>query len=393
MEIDLDNLAPEAGAAYLRHLGVDGTDAERQIAAKDFGGHALALTLLGSYLKRVYRGDIRKRHEIPHLTDDQKQGAHARRVMQSYERWLKSKPELDILRLMGLFDRPAERGALDALRKEPAIPGLTDVLQKLSDADWQFAVANLRDLRLLSHPERNAVESKGDDDALDCHPLLREHFGEQLKEANPAAWREGNNRLYEYYKSAAKEFPDTIQEMAPLYAAVLHGCQAEKYQEALVEVFWQQIRRGQEAFGLKKLGAFGADLAALSGFFDPPWRKPVDGLSEAVKGFVLNAAGFDLHALGRLAEAAQSMQAGLEADIARKDWNNAARAASNLSGLFLTIGDVTQALAYARQSLELAGRRGGWEERMMFRTTLADALHQAGRLTEAEAAFREAEEM
>ena len=63
---------------------------------------------------------------------------------------LKGKPELDILRLMGLFDRPAEKGALDALRKEPAIKGLTDALQKLKDADWQYAVANLRDLRLLA---------------------------------------------------------------------------------------------------------------------------------------------------------------------------------------------------------------------------------------------------
>ena len=45
---------------------MDGTDEERQEAAHDFGGHALALTLLGSYLKVVHRGDIRKRKEIPH---------------------------------------------------------------------------------------------------------------------------------------------------------------------------------------------------------------------------------------------------------------------------------------------------------------------------------------
>ncbi len=66
-------------------------------------------------------------------------------------------------------------------------------------------------------------------------------------------------------------------------------------------------------FNVEKLGAFGSDLAALSGFFDgTSWRKPVDGLSEDDKGFVLNAAGFDLRALGRLAEAAQPMQASLE---------------------------------------------------------------------------------
>ena len=77
----------------------------------------------------------------------------------------------------------------------------------------------------------------------------------------------------------------------------------------------------------------------------------------------------------------------------RKNWKNAAEVASNLSELYLTIGDVTQALAYAEQSVELADRSGDAFERMVDRTTLADALHQAGRLAEAEATFREAEEM
>ena len=80
MEIDLENLSPEAGAEYVAHLGVDGTDEERQEASKDFAGHALALTLMGSYLKVVHHGDIRKRREIPHVMDEQKQGAHAWRV-------------------------------------------------------------------------------------------------------------------------------------------------------------------------------------------------------------------------------------------------------------------------------------------------------------------------
>ena len=242
IEIDLENLSPEAGAEYLAHLGVDGTDEERQEASKDFAGHALALTLMGSYLKVVHHGDIRKRREIPHVMDEQKQGVHARRVMESYEAWLKGKPELDILRLMGLFDRPAAGGALEALRKEPAIEGLTDALQKLSDADWKYAINNLRDLRLI------AQEDPHEPDALDCHPLLREHFGEKLKANNPSAWREAHSRLYEYYKSIAKEFPDTLGEMAPLYAAVIHGCHAGKHQEALDNIYLQRITRQDEFF-------------------------------------------------------------------------------------------------------------------------------------------------
>jgi tetratricopeptide (TPR) repeat protein len=181
--------------------------------------------------------------------------------------------------------------------------------------------------------------------------------------------------------------------MAPLYAAVAHGCAAGRHQEALDEVYWGRITRGDEFFSTRKLGAFGADLGALSGFFDPPWQRPVAGITEAAQAFVLGQAGFRLRALGRLAEAAQPMQASLEAGIAQQDWKNAAIRASNLSELQLTLGDLAAAVTAAQQSVELADRSGDWGQRMITRTTLADALHQAGRLDEATTAFEEAEKM
>src|SRR5262249_47360612 len=79
------------------------------------------------------------------------------------------------------------------------------------------------------------------------------------------------------------------------------------------------------------------------------------------------------------------------AAIARENWKNAAIAACHLSELSLTLGDIAQAQAYATQSVELADRSQNAEQRIDKRTTLADALHQAGRQVEAEAAFSEAE--
>ncbi len=387
IERDLENLSTEAGAAYLAHLGVQGTPKELARAADEFGGHALALTLLGGHLVDLHDGDIRKRDLIPPLTEEEERGGHAKRIMQAYGKWFEGKPERNILYIMGLFDRPAEKGAIEALLAAPPIPGLTTELYGIAPEKWQLALKHLRKVKLLSDKDPN------DPDTLDCHLLLREHFADQLRAGDPAAWREAHSRLYEYYKSHAKELPNTIDEMTPLYAAVAHGCQAGRHQEALDEVYWKRIQRGNEFFSAKKLGAFGADLAVLSGFFDPPWRKAVDGLRENAKGFCLSAAGYDLRALGRLAEAAQPMQAGLDAAIAQKDWKNAALRTSNLSELFLTLGDVRRALDAARQSVELADRSGDAFVRIGTRTSLADALHQAGQLAEAEAAFREAEEM
>ena len=386
-EIDLDNLSPEAGAQYLKYLGVSSSEDELKQASKEFDGHALALTLLGGYLKVVCGGDVRQRDKIERLTDEKRQGAHARRVMESYERWLEGKPELDILRLIGLFDRPAELGAMNALKKEPAIEGLTTRLQGLNHADWQYTIDNLRALRLISTPVQN------NSDTLDCHPLIREHFGEKLKASNSDAWKEAHSRLYEYYKTSAKKLPDTIEEMAPLYAAVMHGCQAERHQEALDEVYSKRIQRGQEFYDLKKLGAFGAELSVLSGFFDQVWCKPVDCLIEERKGFVLNNAGACLHALGRIAESTQPGWAALETAISLKLWNKASTAALNLSQVYVALGDLQQALDYASQSIEFADRSSYWDKQMFSHAILAHVLHQTGRLAEADTFFCKAEEI
>jgi len=223
---------------------------------------------------------------------------------------------------------------------------------------------------------------------------VREHFGGKLEESNPEAWKEAHSRLYEYYQSQAPELPDTLKEMAPLFAAVAHGCQAGRHQEALDEVYYRRIQRdGQTNYCYRKLGAIGAELAALCGFFDSLWGSPVPELTEADKSWVLNTTGFRLRALGRLAEAAQPMQASLDAVIAQEDWENAARGALNLSELYLIGGDLIQALDTALKSVDLADRSGDAFMRMVNRANLANALHQVGRQPEAEAAFREAEEM
>src|SRR5262249_22632336 len=153
----------------------------------------------------------------------------------------------------GLFDRPAPDDEVAALRAEPAIVVLTDALSGLRRDAWNEAVTALRDVGLLS----GGAETE-DGERLGAHPLVREDFGGQLLRDQPEAWREGHRRLYEHLKGKAKPLPETIEEMAPLYAAVVHGCLAGKNREAEMEVHRRRIRRGNEYFSINKLGAFGS---------------------------------------------------------------------------------------------------------------------------------------
>jgi hypothetical protein len=107
----------------LRALGVKGDEAELRSASNEFRGHCLALTLLGGYLTDAYDGDIRHRKEVSeHLANDVRQGAHARKVMESYQSWFGEGPELAILRMLGLFDRPADEQAFREALHEVYIP-------------------------------------------------------------------------------------------------------------------------------------------------------------------------------------------------------------------------------------------------------------------------------
>jgi len=141
---DLEHLPSDAGAQLLRALGVKGDEAELRSTSDEFSGHCLALTLLGSYLTDAYHGDIRCRSEVSgHLAQDVQQGIHARKVMESYQTWFGESPELSVLRMLGLFDRPAVEKALGALLKSPAIPGLTESLTNLSPTHWRTVLAKL----------------------------------------------------------------------------------------------------------------------------------------------------------------------------------------------------------------------------------------------------------
>jgi tRNA A-37 threonylcarbamoyl transferase component Bud32/tetratricopeptide (TPR) repeat protein len=269
---DLEQLSSDAGARLLRALGVKGHEAELRSASDEFGGHCLALTLVGSYLTDAYNGDIRCRKEVSErLTDDVRQGVHSRKVMESYQSWFGEGRELSILRMLGLFDRPADERAIETLVKPPAIPGLTESLTNLRTAEWRSILAKLRRAKLL------AGEDPHNRGQLDAHPLVREYFGEQLRSQRVDAWKECNRRLYHYYKTLAPQLPESFSEMEPLFLASICGCNAGLFREVLHEVYIPRIQRGKECFAANVLGAREPLLSVLVHFFENGrWGSPAE---------------------------------------------------------------------------------------------------------------------
>ena len=200
----LDSLSPRAGAHLLRHLGCWGAKTDMQNAVEEVQGHALSVTLLGTYIDAVEAGDIARRDHLglqdivdtpEELAASEQTARLAKRagaIMAGYitrfealQTESKGRGEVErmLLSIVGLFDRPADGAAVRALLEGEPIPGLTDEWHAASPAqrDQRLRVAKsrLRELKLLGS------EDEADPDALDAHPVVRSHFGKALQQTSP----------------------------------------------------------------------------------------------------------------------------------------------------------------------------------------------------------------
>jgi hypothetical protein len=445
-EWELARLTDEAGAALLTKLGVHGTAAEKRDLSARVKGHALTLTLLGRYLKRAHHGDIRRVDRVNfQKVNEKEQGGHAFRVIAAYERWFEESDSLSasgreveshlgktclaILRMLGLFDRPATPDCLVALR-DPPIPGLTDAIASLTEADWNEAVTHLVELNLVEEqpweprrivgygeeeankvwaaaergydcelgeprPLENCQSQLANHAALDAHPLIREFFAGRLQETNPAAWERAHWRLFENLRSSVPYWPEGLDGLHALFQAVVHGCQAGRYEEALARVYRDRIGRCRssthDSYSTDKLGAYGAALATVGHFFALPWTQPESELTEAGKTWLLTHTAHLLRSVGRLTEARETMQVGQDRAVEAQQSTSAARSTSNLSEINLTLGDIEHAVREAELSVTFANRSGNAFMRMVCVADHGDALHQAGRTAKARMLFKQAE--
>lgn len=384
MRHDLQNLCKVDGIQLLQSLGVKGSVAELGKAVREYGGHALALSLLGNVLRLRHQGDVRKRDTLTALVKatGNRDSRHAFKVMQAYAEWFTGEPELALLHLLGLFDHPIGQEVLQMLW-DAQILHLT---AGIDEDEWLEAIASLRE-------EHHLLSQHDGGNDLDCHPLIREYFGGQLLVTKPQAWQQAHERLYGYYKALPeKEFPDTLEEMQPLFSAVAHGCAAGLDQRTFNEIYYPRIRQGKKHC-LQTIGAISDDLAVLAHFFSEPWNQPSDRLNEYCQASILRSVGHRLRSLGRISESIIPFRKAL--DIYKKLGNNReiAIASTNLIEPYLTLGEVKKALKMAEAEI-INVKFDEKPDRQLYRVYVyARALHQAGKKQNAQYFFIEAEKL
>ncbi len=405
VEIELDNLRDDEAAALLKLLIQKKAPLHELVSATNsVENHALAVTLLGNYLRDVHDGDLAGRFDLKGLSVDIPQGGHARRIMASYVRWLweyKRAAELSVLHVIGLFDRPAPEEAMQALLSKTDLDPFTVEHEQVGSSIWYRCVEALRGMGLLNG---EIPDSPG---TLDAHPLVREHFREELQRSNPEMWATGNVRLYSYYREHAPDLPADSKGMSELYAAVTHGCAANLYQEVFDQVLLPRVWRDRRtSYSTRRLGMTGSDLVALSNYFEPrQWRQLRDvELLDRAKVLILTNAGVRLRQLGRLSDARECFGAVVDAidsfTASPEEFDDAAYAAGQYCELLVISGalsgsadDVDTALLSGQRAVEFADRGNDPYFKMHSRSSLAEVHLMLGNYAEAQRLFESARSM
>ena len=408
---DVTRLNAEDGRALLRAVGVKGgggvpapdTDLDRVVAAWD--GHALTLSLLGTYLAERYDGDVARVGDIPAPTADEPRYARVHRVLRRYDDHLTA-AEREFLTLfsafrtpVGLdaFDRVFGRQTRDAVGARHATDGRSDAenrgsraspLRTMDNTALTTMVTRLVQYRLLRHIPQN--------DTYTTHPLVRAHYY-ALFTAGPDA-ANAHNDIKAYYLDLAGDTPTypTLADLRPLIEVVHHACKAGAYDEALL-IYRGRIQQGDLFVDIYVLGAYETSLALMLEFFpyndtsqDPQVSHPIS------KCWILAAVGFRLMGLGRLREAVPFYERAVDNAVEAEDWRNASAGYQHLTELHLALGDLRQSVETAREAFTL-GRQGFGDRRTnqhMERNSLAYiawATHVRGDLDAASEAFAKAE--
>jgi tetratricopeptide (TPR) repeat protein len=408
---DLGPLDQDAGEHLLQHLiGGRSDPCELRDAVREVGGHALAVALLGNYIREVHKRDLARRVYLQRLPLQSRQGGHARRIMAAYADWLGENErfgELAILNLIGLFNRPAEPEAMGALLADRELRKAMSI-DRVDGGLWERCVGSLKEMGLLNR------EVAGAPGTLDAHPLVREHFRDELQAHRPELWLEGHRVLYRYYRDSkdAPRWPSTSAEMQPLYAAAMHGCAAGLHQEVFDEVLLERVWRDRRTnYSTRRLGMTGADLVALSNYFLPARWTEIGNieLSPAGRVLVLTNAGVRLRQLGQLADARASFAAmAREIDprsAGAEDMEAASYGASQYCELLVIDGklgvpdresgdgELESALESALSAVEYGDRGDDPYFAMHARSSLAEVHFMRGELEDTRGRFQEAMEI
>jgi len=367
--ISLDPLSEKSSIKMLKAMGVHGAHADYVQAVNEYSGHPLSLSLLGGYLNVVHRGHIGEFRKISSLLEEQEKGVHARNLMCNYLNWFQDTPERALLFMIGLFDREVSVDDIQKISQRNAgIEGLTADLSILNNLQYSYAIDRLRQANLIYVKAGDVILT------LDCHPLVRDFLSGFLKENYPYIWKLGHNLIFNFLVEQSKEHPNSISELEPLFRAVIHGTQAECYEEAF-SLYFEKIKK---RYTMLTEGNHHTDQACLRSFNDSASGLPVSELREESRFYLLSSSAANLISLGKIDDAIEPGLKSISWFLSKKKWIAAINAAGPYISMLIVIGRLNEAIELMQGLEECVQKSNNIVVSAMSDCFKAHAQHLAG---------------
>ena len=367
----------------LRRRGVEGSEEEMTEFINRYKGHALSLTSLAGYLNRYYDGDIKQAPEVEFVLGDRERFKDVNKLLRKYVEKM-SESERIFLNIFSLFRKDVtENDFAIVFRHKIEDTKFNDVLVNMNKLDFKDVIDGLVDWRLISYDETKKTYT--------THPLIKGYFESTLDEKIKKLC---HKHIYQYFGLYAPEWPETLDEMQPLFEQVYHGCAAELYDEVFDDVYVKRIRRMNEHFITHKLGAWETDLSLVRTFFQEGDLSQMPLVSKKiVQSKLLNEAGVILVCTGRPKEAEEPVLTSVQINIEAKDWKNASAGYQNLADLQFRVGELESGLESAKGALDTAEKAKFDQYIVGSKAYIAWILHLQGKNEEAGNWFRQADEL
>lgn len=378
--LKLGPLSPEESLALLRCWGVRGSAAALAEVVPLFGGHALSIAVMGSYVGGLLGGDAAQvlAVDLQAAQKDDPLAHRLARLLDSYGRQL-SPLDRDVLSRVCAFNRGLERDALGRMSR--AGGALAGALEGASSSELRAAIARLVRAGLAT--------TDGSGERFSAHPFVRRHFQRALGATLPRLHELERDRLslrLDIHTHAAVE-PGSLDLFESLFEHTLHAGHLDEAFELYTFVLRGFSRLGLElgelSRGLRLVRAFAADAA-----------QDVRTLSAALPANARMRLAYDwglyAAALGDLPAAMRCYE--FSGELARANESTVAEATSLRARAYThrLRAELDTAEGMARSSIALCIRADAVEARTRGVALLGAIQSDMGRLELASATFAEA---
>lgn len=282
----LEPLPPAAQLELLRDFGVRGTDAQAMLALERFGGHALSVATLASYVARFHDGalDAIGSLDLGDAAADDPLAFRLARLLDAYANAM-SEAQRDLVARVAVFPRGADVDALLELAREGGVLAghMPDTRRALVQA-----LARLEAMSVV-YRSRQARSTYA------VHPFVAACFRDRLGATAPAIHDARRQRLLARLAERPTAAPlagqlDLLEELLLHTLLAGHGGAAlGLYQRTLGGFGHLGLERGDMARGLRLLRAF---------FVDGDPERPREGLAPRGVRLVLYDLALYATALG-----------------------------------------------------------------------------------------------